>query len=66
MIHKLVQSALDTGWLSVESEGLIRQVLKMRGYQASDVAALNQLLSALEKGYIRREGRSSSDFSSLH
>jgi hypothetical protein len=57
MIDRLVKSALQTGWLSVESEGLIRQVLVMRGYQSADLAAIEILLSAVQAGKIQREGR---------
>lgn len=57
MINKLVQSALQTGWLSVESEGLIRQVLTMRRYQSSDLQAIEKLDEAVKRGLVRREGR---------
>ncbi|HAG83061.1 MAG TPA: hypothetical protein DCL61_18340 [Cyanobacteria bacterium UBA12227] len=58
MIRRLVQSAFQTGCLSVESEGLIRQVLEMKGYQASDLEALTVLYEALNSGQIEREARS--------
>ena len=57
MIRSLVQSALQTGCLSVASEGLIRQVLAMKGYQSSDLDALATLFEALDAGYIAREAR---------
>jgi hypothetical protein len=55
MIRTLVQSALQTGCLSVASEGLIRQVLAMKGYQASDLDALTVLCEAVKSGQIERE-----------
>jgi hypothetical protein len=55
MIGRLVQSAFQTGYLSVESEGLIRQVLSIPGYQVSDLAALEELHKALGSGQVKRE-----------
>lgn len=60
MIRSLVQSAFRTGCLSVASEGLIRQVLEMKGYEASDVEALKALDDALNSGQIEREARGDS------
>ena len=57
MIRTLVQSAFTTGCLSVESEGLIRQVLAVRGYRSEDVEALANLCQAVNTGFIEREGR---------
>ncbi len=57
MIRTLVQSAFKTGCLSVASEGLIRQVLEMKGYEASDLEALTVLSEALNSGQIEREAR---------
>jgi|GEM_PF-1633964 hypothetical protein len=57
MIRTLVQSAFRTGCLSVASEGLIRQVLEMKGYEASDLEALEVLYEALNSGQIEREAR---------
>ena len=55
MIHTLVQSAFQTGCLSVESEGLIRQVLAIRGYKAADLEILEKLYDAVHAGVIQRE-----------
>ncbi len=57
MITRLVQSAFSTGCLSVESEGLIRQLLSMQGYsyKPSDLAALERLHEAVNAGRIQRE-----------
>lgn len=57
MIRTLVESAFQTGCLSVESEGLIRQVLAFRGYRSEDIDALANLFEALNAGHIQREGR---------
>ena len=57
MIRTLVESAFKTGCLSVASEGLIRQVLEMKGYEASDLEALTVLSEALNSGKIEREAR---------
>ncbi len=57
MIRTLVQSAFTTGCLSVESEGLIRQVLAVKGYRSEDVEALASLCYAVNAGQIQREGR---------
>lgn len=59
MIPALVQSAFQTGYLSVESEGLIRQVLATRGCKSADVEALQNLYEALQTGEIRREAHQS-------
>ncbi len=55
MIRTLVQSAFQTGCLSVESEGLIRQVLAMKVYQSRDLDALVNLCEAVNAGQIIRE-----------
>ena len=57
MIRTVVESAFKTGCLSVASEGLIRQVLEMKGYEASDLEALTVLSEALNSGQIEREAR---------
>ncbi|WAL60195.1 hypothetical protein [Thermocoleostomius sinensis] len=61
MLHRLVHSAFQTGYLSVESEGLIRQMLAMRGYQPADLIALQKLRQALQTGEIQREARSNTE-----
>lgn len=60
MIRTLVQSAFRTGCLSVASEGLIRQVLEMKGYQPSDIEALTALYEAVSAGKIQREAQGKS------
>lgn len=61
MIRRLVQSAFQTGYLSVESEGLIRQVLAIRTYQPADLIALQQLRQAVHTGLIKREAKSNTE-----
>ena len=56
MIDTLVQSAFQTGHLSVESEGLIRQVLATSICKSADRELLKRLYAAVESGQIRREG----------
>jgi hypothetical protein len=55
MIRSLVKSAFQTGCLSVESEGLIHQVLKTRCYQPNDLVALAALDDEIRIGNIKRE-----------
>ncbi|HEY9673232.1 MAG TPA: hypothetical protein V6D11_17445 [Waterburya sp.] len=45
------------------SEGLIRQVLEMKGYEASDLEALTALYEAVNSGQIQREARGNSAMS---
>jgi hypothetical protein len=59
MISRLVQSAFQNGYLSVESEGLIRQVIVGRCYKPADMIALEKLYLAVESGQIRREAKGS-------
>jgi hypothetical protein len=55
MIDRLVRSALQTGCLSVESEGLIRQLLNTRLQSEIDLKALQLLHSAMQQGRVQRE-----------
>ncbi|MCG6133409.1 MAG: hypothetical protein MET45_01875 [Nostoc sp. LLA-1] len=58
MIRTLVESAFQTGYLSVESEGLLHQVLATKCYQSEDLAALTALYDAVSAGKIKREASS--------
>ncbi|MBD2449844.1 hypothetical protein H6G76_22290 [Nostoc sp. FACHB-152] len=58
MIRTLVESAFQTGYLSVESEGLLHQVLATKCYQSGDLALLADLYDAVMAGKIKREGAS--------
>ncbi|MEM6753241.1 MAG: hypothetical protein AAF630_09755 [Cyanobacteria bacterium P01_C01_bin.38] len=58
MIRALVESAFQTGYLSVESEGLLHQMLATRIYRAEDMAALTRLSDAVRAGLVKREASS--------
>ncbi|GAB4141586.1 MAG: hypothetical protein Fur0046_17640 [Cyanobacteria bacterium J069] len=59
MIDRLVKSALQTGCLSVESEGLIRQLLNTQLQTETDLTALQLLYSAVQQGRVQREAPNS-------
>ncbi len=58
MIRTIVESAFQTGCLSVESEGLLHQVLATKCYQSDDLLALTALYDAVRAGQIKREASS--------
>ncbi|NDJ23355.1 hypothetical protein GS682_17285 [Nostoc sp. B(2019)] len=58
MIRTLVESAFQTGYLSVESEGLLHQVLVTKCYQSEDLPAIASLYDAVRAGKIKREASS--------
>lgn len=58
MIRTLVESAFQTGCLSVESEGLLHQMLAIKCYQPDDLVALKALYDAVGAGEIKREASS--------
>lgn len=58
MIRALVESAFQTGYLSVESEGLLHQMLAGKIYRTEDVAALKRLCDAVRTGLVKREASS--------
>ncbi len=58
MIRALVESAFQTGYLSVESEGLLHQMLATRIYRTEDVTALTRLSDAVRAGLVKREASS--------
>ncbi|MBG1265191.1 hypothetical protein [Nostoc sp. WHI] len=59
MIRTLVESAFQTGYLSVESEGLLHQVLTTKCYQSEDLPAIASLYNAVRSGQIKREASAS-------
>ncbi|NJN85241.1 MAG: hypothetical protein HC881_01535 [Leptolyngbyaceae cyanobacterium SL_7_1] len=65
MIDRLVQSALQTGWLSVESEALLRQMIATPGCHSNSTSALSTLISAIEAGQVQRECRHLPDLQEL-
>jgi hypothetical protein len=58
MIRAIVESAFQTGCLSVESEGLLHQVLASKSYDSDDLASLFALGEAVDAGQIKREASS--------
>ncbi|MEA5503314.1 hypothetical protein VB735_09375 [Halotia wernerae UHCC 0503] len=58
MIRTLVESAFQTGYLSVESEGLLHQVLATKCCQSEDLVDLATLYDAVRTGEIKREASS--------
>lgn len=58
MIRTIIESAFQTGCLSVESEGLLHQVLTTKCYQPEDLADLAALYEAVRTGKIKREATS--------
>ncbi|WP_199248467.1 hypothetical protein [[Phormidium] sp. ETS-05] len=61
MIIKLVNSAFQTGCLSVESEGLMRQMVALKAYKSTDIEALTKLRAAVNAGAIQRETKAQID-----
>jgi hypothetical protein len=59
MIRALIESAFQTGCLSVESEGLLHQVLATKSYDSEDLAALTPLDGAVRGDQIKPEASSS-------
>jgi len=55
MIKNLVRSAMQTGCLSVASEGLMLQVINRHAYQSQDLEALTELQIAVNLGTVQRE-----------
>ncbi len=60
MIKNLVKSAMQTGCLSVASEGLMLQVINRHAYQFQDLEALTELQAAMNLGTVQREAPRSS------
>ncbi|GEM_PF-1296158 len=61
MIDRLVKSAFQTGCLSVESEGLIRQLLTLKTHSLKDLTALESLYNAVCLGQVQREAPESAE-----
>lgn len=55
MIRTIIQSAFQTGCLSVESEGLLNQVLASKCFKTEDLEAISALCDAVTAGKIIRE-----------
>lgn len=57
-IRDVVQKALKTGWLSIEAEEQLRQLLTTR-YELEDLNAFMSLQEAAMSGQVKQESRSS-------
>jgi hypothetical protein len=65
MIRSLIESAFQTGYLSVESEGLLLQMLSTKSYLPDDLTALFTLRDAVRAGSVKREASSNALFELL-
>lgn len=57
LIRKLVEQALATGYLSVEAEAQLRQLLQKTKYGKEDLNAFMQLQQAAMSGQVKQESR---------
>ena len=57
MIREVVQQALTTGYLTVEAENLLRQMLTTTKYDIEDLNAFMSLQLAAMAGHVRQESR---------
>ncbi|HLO52305.1 MAG TPA: hypothetical protein VK211_28155 [Kamptonema sp.] len=57
MIREVVQQALTTGYLTVEAENLLRQMLTTTKYDIEDLNAFMSLQLAAMAGRVRQESR---------
>ncbi|MDF0555422.1 hypothetical protein [Kamptonema sp. UHCC 0994] len=57
MIREVVQQALSTGYLTVEAENLLRQMLTTTKYDIEDLNAFMSLQLAAMAGRVRQESR---------
>ncbi len=65
MIRSLIESAFQTGYLSVESEGLLLQMLSTKSFLPDDLKALFTLRDAISTGTVKREASSNALFELL-
>ena len=56
-IHELVQKTLNTGYLSVDTEQRLRQLLQTTKYGQEDFDAFIKLQNAAIDGQVRQESR---------
>ncbi|CBN55234.1 hypothetical protein PN499_05815 [Kamptonema animale CS-326] len=57
MIREVVEQALSTGYLTVEAENLLRQMLTTTKYDIEDLNAFMSLQLAAMAGRVRQESR---------
>ncbi|XWK86478.1 MAG: hypothetical protein U7127_19985 [Phormidium sp.] len=56
LIRDVVQQALNTGYLTIEAENLLRQLLSQK-YESEDFNAFLKLQLAAMAGYVKQESR---------
>lgn len=56
LIRDVVQQALNTGYLTIEAEDLLRQLLSQK-YESEDFNAFLKLQLAAMAGYVKQESR---------
>lgn len=56
LIRDLVEQVLTTGYLTVEAENILRQLLKTK-YESEDLTAFLKLQQAAVSGNIRQQSR---------
>lgn len=57
LIREVVQEALITGYLTVEAENQLREILKTKRYDIEDMSAFLSLQLAAMAGRVRQESR---------
>ena len=57
MIRELVTTALSTGYLTLEAEDKLRQLLQRTKYGAEDINAFMKLQQAAMNGLVKQESR---------
>lgn len=56
-IRDVVQNAISTGYLSLDAENQLRELLKTTGYNAEDITAFAGLQLAAMSGQVKQESR---------
>lgn len=56
-IRDVVKNALSTGYLSIDAENQLRQLLKTTGYDSEDINAFACLQLAAMSGQVKQESR---------
>jgi DNA-dependent RNA polymerase auxiliary subunit epsilon len=57
LIRDVVQEALQTGYLTLEAEDRLRNMLKSKKYDREDLDEFMRLQQAAMAGYVRQESR---------
>jgi hypothetical protein len=61
-IREIVQTALDTGYLSREAEDQLRHLLQMTSYDLDEIHAFLLLQEAACRGVVKQESREPNRF----